>query len=148
MTNKQKWLLADKIASAIEKECIKGSDYFFKYCTIEAIYKYLPMQIQFSRLVTFLTEEIDKLKDNIEGFAPCRGEPTDSKLMPIYYDNITKMAVFIHCRELLLNEKTTSKVRDAVMRFLMKKYHIRYLPKFESWYYKVDEDFDEKELDK
>lgn len=119
--------LVDKILVAIERECRDSLGTFFLYAWREGIANILETESKYARLVKWINGEIESAKTMVNVFAPAiRTADYRNAEIKQYLEQMQRLAVLTHSKELLLDERTTTEMRENIEYALCKLYGIHY----------------------
>ena len=120
----------NEIINVIQQEVKKGNSEFFSYAWREKlgeIGSFLEEESKYARLVDWINKELENCSSLKNIFCPAdRDENTTLAMVNIYSDLMKKLAILVHCKELLLDERATTKMRENIEYTLCKLYKIRY----------------------
>lgn len=123
-------MLEENILKAIKDELNKGNNEFFSYAWREKLNElgdFLEEESKYAKLVNWINKRIDLLNSTKNIFCPAdKSEKTSVSMVNTYLRFMQDMAVLIHCREILLDNRTTTKMRDNIEYTLCKLFKIRY----------------------
>ena len=101
----------------------KNNQTYFGYAWREKLGEFLEEESRYARLVDWLNEEIEFHGSVINPLGPAEnGEEFEET----YLKEIQDYAVLIHLRDLLLDDRTTTQMRENIEKWLCKRYKIRY----------------------
>ena len=125
------------IINAIQKEIGKGQDEFFGYAWREKLGElgeFLREESKYARLVEWINEELQSCNSLKNIFCPAdRDENTTLAMVNTYGNLMKKLAILVHCKELLLDNRSTTKMRENIEYTICKLYHIRYSSKLNQY---------------
>lgn len=123
-------MLEESILKAIEKEIQKGNNEFFGYAwreKLNEISDFLEEESKYARLVEWINEKIRLVNSTKNVFCPAdKSEDTTLAMVNTYLKLMENLAVLIHCKELLLDSRSTIKIRENIEYTLCKIFKIRY----------------------
>lgn len=129
--------MEENILKAIEKEITKGNDQFFDYAwrqKLNILGDFLKEETKYSQLVAWINQEIEKTNQTKNVFSPAsKDKDTTLAMVNAYLNLMQKLAVLIHCREMLLDSRTTTQERENIEYTLCKLYKIHYSEKLRSY---------------
>ena len=127
----------NEIINAIQKEIKKGNGEFFNYAWREKLGElgsFLEEEGKYSKLVNWIDTEIQSCNSLKNVFCPAdRNEQTTMSMVNTYGDLMKKLAILIHCKELLLDSRTTIKMRENIEYTICKLYNIKYVANLNSY---------------
>lgn len=118
------------IITAIQKEIGKGNDEYFSYAWREKlgeISEFLAEESKYSQLVKWIDKELEQCNSlkNVFSLAD-KDEKTTRGMANTYLELMQKLAVLVHCRELLLDSRSTTKMRENIEYTICKLYGVHY----------------------
>lgn len=117
----------DKITSIIQDELSKNEDEFFSYAWREKLGEMLKEESKYCRLIEWINGELEQCKVGINVFCPAdKQEDYTKQYANTYLLSMQKFAVLLHFRALLLDRRTTIKMRENIEYTLCKLYGIHY----------------------
>lgn len=128
--------MEESILKAIEKEIIKGNTEFFSYAWREKLQEgnFLEKESKYSKLVNWIDNEIELTNSIKNVFCPAdKNSNTTLAMVNTYLNLMQKLAVLIHCKELLLDKRSTTKMRENIEYTLCKIYKIHYNENLKSY---------------
>ena len=124
----------NEIINAIQKEVDKGNGEFFAYAWREKLGElgtFLEEESKYSKLVEWVDKELEQTSSLKNIFCPAdKDKNTTIAMVKTYGDLMKKLAILIHCKSLLLDSRTTIKMRENIEYTLCKLYHIKYSKEF------------------
>lgn len=130
-------MLEESILKAIEKEMIKGNIEFFSYAWREKLQEmgdFLERESKYSKLVNWIDNEIELTNSIKNVFCPAdKNSNTTLAMVNTYLNLMQKLAVLIHCKELLLDKRSTTAMRENIEYTLCKIYKIHYNENLKSY---------------
>lgn len=118
----------DDLCETLRLEFTRNNQAFFSYAWREKLGDLLEEESRYARLVDWLNERIEFYGSVINPLSPAVSDVGEEG----YLIAIQDYAVLIHCRDLLLDSRTTTEERENIEKWLCKRYKIRY----ESEYFK------------
>lgn len=119
------------MSAAIEREIRKNDGIYFSYSWREKLGEFLEEESRYAKLVNWLNREIELSESVINVFAPAdRTKDYTKGNLATYMEQIQKLAILIHSRELLLDSRTTREMRENIEYTLGKLYGIHYSEEF------------------
>nr|DAP89027.1 MAG TPA: hypothetical protein [Caudoviricetes sp.] len=119
------------MSAAIEREIRKNDGIYFSYAWREKLGELLEEESRYAKLVNWLNREIELSESVINVFAPAdRTKDYTKGNLATYMEQIQKLAILIHSRELLLDSRTTREMRENIEYTLGKLYGIHYSEEF------------------
>ena len=119
------------VSAAIEREIRKNDGIYFSYSWREKLGEFLEEESRYAKLVNWLNREIELSESVINVFAPAdRTKDYTKGNLATYMEQIQKLAILIHSRELLLDSRTTREMRENIEYTLGKLYGIHYSEEF------------------
>lgn len=119
--------LAEKLIKAIKSKLKGDFCKFFSYAWRENVEQAVATERKYTKLVEWLDNGIKERAKMAEVFCPAdRNEFYTNKLFEIYMENIRDLAFMIHCHELLIDERTTIKMRQNIEYAITKTYGVEY----------------------
>ena len=129
--------MEENILKAIEQELNKGNEQFFGYAwrdKLKILGDFLEEESRYTQLVTWINQEIGKTNQTKNVFSPAsKDKDTTLAMVNNYLSLMQKLAVLIHCREMLLDSRTTTQERENIEYTLCKLYKIHYSEKLRSY---------------
>lgn len=120
----------EKILNAIQKEISSGNDQFFSYSWREKLGElgeFLQEESKYARLVDWINSELEQISAVKNVFCPADKDATTTIAMVNTYSELMKnLAILVHCRELLLDNRATPKMRENIEYTICKMYRIKY----------------------
>lgn len=117
----------ENLLNAIRNEFRKHQTVYFEYAWREKIGEFLEAESKYERLVDWINKELELWGETANVFNPAdRNENTTLAMVNKYQEIMGKIAVLVHCKELLLDSRTTTKMRDNIEYTLCKLYKIHY----------------------
>ena len=118
------------IAKAIEKEFKKKNDDYFSYAWREKLGElgeFLAEESKYTKLLDWINHEIDRCNETKNVLSPAdKDEKTTRGMVNTYLALMQKLAVLVHCRELLLDSRSTTKMRENIEYTICKLYGVHY----------------------
>lgn len=120
----------NEIINAIQKEVKKGNSEFFDYAWREKLGElstFLEEESKYARLVEWIDKELEQANSLKNVFCPAdKNELTTMTMVNTYCTLMQKLAILVHCKELLLDNRSTTKMRESIEYTLCKLYRIKY----------------------
>jgi hypothetical protein len=117
----------ENLYKSIKKEFAKHEKAYFEYAWREKIGEMLESESKYEKLVEWIDKELDFTSSIVGVFSPAdRNEKTTIAMVNTYRNLMEKIAILIHCRELLLDRRSTTKMRENIEYTLCKFYNIKY----------------------
>ena len=118
------------IAKAIEEEFKKKDNDYFSYAWREKLGElgeFLAEESKYTKLVEWINTEIDRCNETKNVLSPAdKNEKTTRGMINTYLALMQKLAVLVHCRELLLDSRSTTKMRENIEYTICKLYGVHY----------------------
>jgi hypothetical protein len=118
------------IITAVQKEIGKSNDEYFSYAWREKLGQlgeFLAEESKYSQLMKWIDKELKQCNSLKNIFSPSdKNENTTVALVNTYLALMQKLAVLVHCRELLLDSRSTTKMRENIEYTICKLYGIHY----------------------
>ena len=118
------------IINAVEKEIGKSKDEYFSYAWREKLGElgeFLAEESKYSQLVKWIDKELEQCNSLKNIFSPAdKDEKTTRAMVNTYLELMQKLAVLVHCRELLLDSRSTTKMRENIEYTICKLYRVHY----------------------
>lgn len=119
--------LADKILKAIRNKLNDSFCEYFSYAWREKVDEMLTTESRFTKLVEWLDKEIRQKLSLVNMFCPAdRIDGYTNQNFQTYSEQIKDIAVMTHCRELLLDSRSTTQMRENIEYTVCKVYGIHY----------------------
>lgn len=119
--------VAKKILTAIRNKLNDGFCEYFSYVWREKVIETLTEESKYTKLVRWLDREIEQTASTVNIFCPAdKTENYSNKFFQTYLEQMKNLAVMIHFRELLLDERTTTQMRENLEHTVCKLYGIHY----------------------
>ncbi len=119
--------IARRILYKIEKELNKGFEEYFSYAWREKIDEMLTQESKYTKLVEWINTEIEQRISLVNVFCPAdKCEGYTSKFFQTYTEQIKDLAMLIHFRELLLDSRSTTKMRENIEYTIEKVFRVHY----------------------
>ncbi len=119
--------LEEKIVKSIRNKLNDGFCEYFSYAWREKVDEMLKEESRYSKLVKWLDKEIEETVSLINVFCPAdRSEDYTNDYFRTYKELMQNLAIMIHCRELLLDERTTTKMRENIEYTVCKLFNIHF----------------------
>lgn len=119
--------IANKIVKAIAKSLNEGFCEYFSYAWREKVNEMLEEESKYSRLVQWLNAEIEQKITVINVFCPAdKNDGYQNKFFSTYVEQMKELAILIHFRELMLDERSTSKMRENIEYTVGKVFNVHY----------------------
>lgn len=129
--------MGEELLKAIQEVIQNGNDEFFGYAwreKLDEMGEFLKEESKYARLVDWIDKEIAQLNSVKNVFCPAdRNENTTQSMVCTYLSLIQKLAVLVHCKELLLDKRCTTKMRKSIEYTLCKLYKIKYVEKLNAY---------------
>lgn len=117
----------EKLLNAIKNEFRKHDNTYFEYAWREKIGDMLETESKYEKLVEWIDEQLDFCCETVGVFSPAdRNEKTTMQNVNTYRTFMEKIAILVHCREMLLDSRSTTKMRENIEYTLCKLYKISY----------------------
>ena len=117
----------DRIEQAIKKEVQSSLGKYFSYAWRDKIGELLQEETKYARLSDWFNNEIEKSKSIIGVFSPAdKNECYSNSFFNTYLEEIKKLGVLIHLREILLDSRTTLKMRENIEYATQKLFGVHY----------------------
>lgn len=118
------------IINAIQKEVIKKNGEFFDYAWREKLGElgtFLEEESKYAKLIDWIDKELDEVNSLKNVFCPAdKNENTTMAMVNNYGELMKKLAILVHCKELLIDNRSTTKMRENIDYTLCRLYNIRY----------------------
>jgi hypothetical protein len=118
------------IITAVQKEIGKSNDEYFSYAWREKLNdlsSFLIEESKYSQLVKWIDKELKQCNSLKNIFSPSdKNENTTVAMVNTYLALMQKLAVLVHCRELLLDSRSSIKMRENIEYTICKLYGIHY----------------------
>lgn len=102
-------------------------DTYFSYAWREHLGEFLAVESRYSKLVEWIDKEISMCKMLINVFCPAdKHENYTNEDIRNYLSNMQKFSVLTHCRFILLDSRSNTKMRENIEYTLCKLYDISY----------------------
>lgn len=123
-----------KVLRKIEKELNNSFIQYFSYGWREKISEILTTETKYSKLIERINKEIEDKISMANVFCPAdKTEDYTNDFFRNYMDAMRDFAVLIHLRELLLDERTTTQMRENIEYTIEKVFGIKYNKFFEDY---------------
>lgn len=116
--------------AAIEREIRKADGIYFSAVWNERLGEALKEESRYAKLVNRINEKIELYEGTINPLSPAEW---DEEFEESYLNLIQDCAVLIHMRDLLLDNRCTSDMRERIEQFIGKRYGIGYNEYFEEY---------------
>ena len=117
--------LANKILQSIRNKFYDSSFEYFSYAWREKVDEMLTTESRFTKLVEWLDKEIEQKLSLVNVFCPAdRTDDYTNQFFQTYTEQMKDIAVMTHCRELLLDSRTTTQMRENIEYTICKVYGI------------------------
>lgn len=116
-----------ELVKAIESQLRGQFDGYFSSAWRKGIGSMIEEASKFNSLVEWINEEIAMVQVGVNANCPadrCDGYTRGN--LTAYLTFVQKLAVLVHFRELLLDERTTEQMRENIAYTLEKLYNVRY----------------------
>ena len=125
---------AKDLGAVLSQVFQKTNQVFFSYAWREKLEEIMIEEKRYGHLVEWLNREIELCESVINVFAPAdRTKDYQKGNLVTYMEQIQKLAILIHSRELLLDSRTTKEMRENIEYTLGKLYGIHYNEELESY---------------
>lgn len=119
--------LTDKVINAIQKVLKSKLGEYYSCAWRENIKELLETESKYTKLVKWLDGEIEQRLLMINVFCPAdRNENYTNNDFKIYSEQMKDLAIMVHCKELLNDERTTTKMRESIEYTICKIYGVHY----------------------
>lgn len=116
-----------EIEKALEREIKAHLGEYFSYAWRDKLGEMLAVESKFARLLEWVNKEIADCCFVVNFFSPAdKNENYTMTHIKIYLDKMRDLAVLVHCRELLLDNRTTVEMRENVEYTICKLFNIHY----------------------
>ena len=123
-------MLEENILKAIKDELNKGNNEFFSYAWREKLNElgeFLEEESKYSKLVSWIENKINFLNSTKNVFSPAdKDSNTTLSMVNTYLNLMQNLVVLIHCKELLLDKRSNTKMRENIEYTICKLFKIRY----------------------
>lgn len=117
----------EDLIKAIEKQYAKSRDTYFSYAWREKVDEWLDSESKYARLVDWINERIEESQANIDLFSPAdRPKWYTIGFFETYRKACGEIAMLIHLKWLLLDNRCTTKMRANIEYTICKIFHIHY----------------------
>lgn len=117
----------DSLLNAIKNQFSKKQSVFFEYAWRDTLGEILEKESKYEKLIEWIDKELELCGDVANVLSPAdKTESTTLAMMNTYKELMQKIAVLVHNREVLLDNRTTNKMRDNIEYTLCKFYNIHY----------------------
>ena len=124
----------EEVVKDLEKVLEKSNSVYFSYAWREKlgeIGELLEVESRYSKLVNWIDKEIIFCNNTKNVFCPAdKNESTTISSVKMYCELMQRLAILVHCKMLLLDGKTTTKMRENIEYTLCKLYGINYSEEF------------------
>lgn len=115
------------LIKAIELEYRKSKDMYFGYAWREKINEILSNESKYARLVEWINERIDFNREVIDLFNPAdRTEIYSNGFFKTYCNACKELAMLINFKEIILDNRCTTKMRENVEYVICKVFGVYY----------------------
>jgi hypothetical protein len=127
----------EEVVKALENELSKSQGIFFGYAWREKLGElgeFLQEESKYAKLVEWIETEIAQCNEVKDVFCPAdKNESTTVSMVQVYKDLMQKLAILVHCKQLLLDGRTTMKMRENIEYTLCKLYDLHYSEELETY---------------
>lgn len=117
----------DRILKEIEKELRKNNIEYFSYAWREKIINFLEDESRYSKLVEWIDNKIEFNRKYINVFNPAdKTESYTNEFFKNYMEALKDFAFLINMKLILLDEKSTTKMRENIEYTICKLYNIKF----------------------
>lgn len=118
---------SEDLIKAIEKQYAKSRDTYFSYAWREKVDEWLDNESRYARLVDWINERIDDKQTTIDVFSPAdKGEWYTNDYFKSYRSACEEIAMLIHLKWLLLDNRCTTKMRNNIEYTICKVFNVHY----------------------
>lgn len=119
--------LVNKILKAIRNKLNDSFCEYFSYAWRDKVDEMLAEESRYTKLVEWLDKEIRQKLSLVNMFCPAdRTEDYKNSFFQTYMEQMKDIAVMTHFRELLLDNRTTTQMRENIEYTICKVYKIHY----------------------
>jgi uncharacterized membrane protein YebE (DUF533 family) len=118
--------IKSKILRKIENELNKSFIEYFSYAWRENLDEMLTTESKYSKLVQWLNNEIEKRVSVMNCFSPADYDDYTSEFYKAFREQLSDISFMIYLRELLLDSKTTRKMRENIENTIEKVFNVKY----------------------
>lgn len=122
--------MESELIKAIQNELQKSGSSYFSYAwreKMEQINSFLEEESRHSKLVVWIEKELELMGEIKDIFCPAdKTETTTRREIDTYLKTMQKLAVLVHFRELLLDDRTTTEMRDNIEYTICRLYALEY----------------------
>lgn len=116
-----------KILRKIEREINNSFGEYFSYAWRENLNEMLENESRFARLVEWINEEIEQKMSTANIFSPAdKTEQYTNDFFKTFKDLSSDIFMLIYFRELLLDNRTTTKMRENIEYAIGKVFNVHY----------------------
>ena len=129
MGNKSENKLKENILKKLRKEISDSFGNFFFYAWDEKLSQMLEKESRYAKLVDWINNEIDNKIGLSNLFSPATMEKVanySSNFFNTFKDNIGDVAILIYFRELLLDDRSSTKIRRNIEYAIEKLFDVHY----------------------
>lgn len=118
---------ATKLIIEIEKQFKQNNELFFGYAWREKIDNMLTEESRFIKLVNWVDSQITFYQNNINVFNPAdKSQDYTTGYFKTYQDSCMNLTMLINLKSILLNNQTTTQMRENIEQTICKVYKIKY----------------------
>lgn len=118
---------SEDLIKAIEKQYAKSRDTYFSYAWREKVDEWLDNESRYARLVDWINERIEDKQTTIDVFSPAdKGEWYTNDYFKSYRSACEEIAMLIHLKWLLLDNRCTIKMRENIEYTICKVFNVHY----------------------
>ena len=115
------------LIKAIEREYAKSMDAYFSYAWREKVNEFLSDESKYARLVDWINNRIDFNRDTIDVFNPAdKYEQYNNGFFKNYCNACKELAMLINFKEIILDNRCTTEMRENIEYTICKIYKIHY----------------------
>lgn len=116
-----------KVLRKIERELNGSFIQYFSYAWREKVNEMLTTESKYSKLVDWLNKEIENRLSTVYIFSPAdRTEDYKTEFYRTFREQLSDISFMIYLRELLLNEKSTTQMRENIEYTICKVFGTKY----------------------
>lgn len=120
-------MVVQEIANVLEQKLLENADTYFSYAWRDKIGEFLKEESKYARLVDWIEKQIEFCNNTKDVFSPAdRNENTTVNMVNSYCELMKNLAILTHCKMLLLDNRTTVKMRENIEYTICKLYKISY----------------------
>lgn len=125
-----------EIEKALEREIKAHLGEYFSYAWRDKLGEMLAVESKFARLLEWVNKEIADCCFVVNFFSPAdKNENYTRAKAQIYVEHIKRLGILVHCRELLIDSRTTVEMRENIEYTLCKFFNIFYEEKLDCYIY-------------